>query len=87
MKLRFLYTIICLLLLGNVSVFAQSEKQKQLEERRLELRKEIEQINNLLFKNKSEKKSQASLIQDLNYKINVRQNLIKVTNQDRKSVV
>lgn len=81
MKLRFLYTIICLLLLGNVSVFAQSEKQKQLEERRLELRKEIEQINNLLFKNKSEKKSQASLIQDLNYKINVRQNLIKVTNQ------
>lgn len=67
-------------MLGS-SAFSQSDKQKELEERRLELRREIEQINNLLFKKKSEKKSQLSMMEDLNYKINVRKNLIKVTNQ------
>jgi len=45
------------------------------------LRKEIEQINKLVSKNKTKEKSQLSLIEDLNYKISVRNNLIKVTNQ------
>lgn len=67
--------------LSSVSVFSQSKKQLELEERRQELRKEIEQINSMLFKNKSKAKSQLSLIEDLNHKINVRNNLIKVTNQ------
>ncbi|WP_369692167.1 murein hydrolase activator EnvC family protein [Formosa haliotis] len=52
-----------------------------MENRRQELRKEIEQINSMLFKNKSKEKSQLSLIEDINHKINVRSNLIKVTNQ------
>ncbi|WP_053970726.1 murein hydrolase activator EnvC [Mangrovimonas sp. ST2L15] len=63
------------------SVFSQSKKQKELEERRQELQREIRQINDLLFKNQSQKKSQTSLIEDLSYKVNVRKNLIKVTNQ------
>ncbi|WP_317129212.1 murein hydrolase activator EnvC family protein [Formosa sediminum] len=62
-------------------MFSQSKKQQELENRRQELRKEIEQINSMLFKNKSKAKSQLSLIEDLNHKINVRSNLIKVTNQ------
>jgi septal ring factor EnvC (AmiA/AmiB activator) len=61
--------------------FSQSKKQQELEERRQELRREINQINDLLFKNKSQKKSQTSLIEDLSYKVSVRRNLIKVTNQ------
>ncbi|QRM88762.1 peptidoglycan DD-metalloendopeptidase family protein [Lacinutrix sp. WUR7] len=61
--------------------FSQSKKQQELEERRQELRREIQQINSLLTKNKSQQKSQLTLIEDLNYKVSVRRNLIKVTNQ------
>lgn len=60
---------------------AQKSKQNQLEERRQELRREIRKINNLLTSNTNKKKSQTTLIEDLNYKINVRRNLIKVTNE------
>lgn len=61
--------------------FSQSKKQLELEERRNELRNEIKQINELLFKDKSKQKSQTTLIEDLNYRVSVRKNLILVTNQ------
>lgn len=61
--------------------FSQSKKQLELEERRNELRNEIKQINELLFKDKNKKKSQTTLIEDLNYRVSVRKNLILVTNQ------
>lgn len=61
--------------------FAQSNKQKELEARRVRLRNEIKQINKLLSKNKSKKKSETSAIENLNHKISKRQNLIKITNQ------
>ncbi len=75
----------CLLILfvvscGSVS-FAQNNKQKQLESRRQELRREIQKINALRAENKSKEKSQLSLIEEFNYKISVLSNLIKVTNQ------
>lgn len=68
-------------LLGNTLVFSQNNKQKELETRRQELRKEIQKINELRAENKSKEKSQLSLIENFNYKINVLSNLIKVTNQ------
>ncbi|WP_194768229.1 murein hydrolase activator EnvC family protein [Tamlana sp. I1] len=61
--------------------FAQSNKQKQLESRRQELRREIQKINELRVEHKSKVQSELSLIEDFNYKINVLSNLIKVTNQ------
>ncbi|WOD45084.1 murein hydrolase activator EnvC family protein [Hwangdonia lutea] len=61
--------------------FSQNNKQKELETRRQELRREIQKINELRLENKSKEKSQLSLIEDFNYKINVLNNLIKVTNQ------
>ena len=61
--------------------FTQNNKQKELETRRQELRREIQKINELRLENKSKEKSQLSLIEDFNYKINVLNNLIKVTNQ------
>ncbi|WP_223032280.1 murein hydrolase activator EnvC family protein [Hanstruepera marina] len=76
--------IVCvflLLFLTTTLSFSQSKKQLELEERRQELRNEIKQINELLFKDKSKKKSQTTLIEDLNYKVSVRKNLIMVTNQ------
>lgn len=70
-----------LIVFGSSTVFAQSNKQKQLETRRQELRREIQKINDLRAENKSKEKSQLSLIEDFNYKISVLNNLIKVTNQ------
>jgi septal ring factor EnvC (AmiA/AmiB activator) len=74
----------CLFILAFVFLstsYAQNKKQQELEERRQELRREIKQINNLLFKGKKEQKSAAVNAEDLNYKVSVRQNLIKITNQ------
>jgi len=73
--------VFSLLFISSISVFAQGAKQKELEARRLELSREIQQINSLLSSNQSKKKSQISQIEDLNHKLSVRENLIKVTNQ------
>ncbi len=75
-------TLLFTLFLMTVSLcFSQSKKQQELEQRRNELRNEIKQINDLLFKDKNKKKSQTTLIEDLNYRVSVRKNLILVTNQ------
>jgi len=68
------------LLLFSISSTAQSQKQKELEVQRQQYLKEIEQINTLLFTGRKKEKSIISQVEDLNYKINVRKNLIKVTN-------
>lgn len=75
------YFLFCLVVLSTTFGFSQSGKQKELEARRVELRNEIKKINTLLASNKSKQKSEVSLIQDLNHKLAVRENLIKVTNQ------
>jgi len=74
------FFLFALLLLCNISAFAQSQKQKELEAKRQQLLNEIEQINSLLFTNKKKEKSILSQVEDLNYKVSVRKNLIKVTN-------
>jgi len=68
------------LFLCSLSVNSQSQKQKELEAKRQQLQDEIEQINTLLFANKKKEKSIVSQVEDLNYKVSVRKNLIKVTN-------
>ncbi len=72
--------LLAFILCGTLA-FSQGNKQKQLESRRQELRREIQKINELRAQNKSKVKSQVSLIEDFNYKISVLSNLIKVTNQ------
>ncbi len=62
-------------------VHAQSAKQKVLEAERQQKLREIKQINALLFSNKKEQKSVITLIEDINYKISVRKNLIRITNE------
>ncbi|GAA4967251.1 murein hydrolase activator EnvC family protein [Algibacter aquimarinus] len=82
-SVKFSYKILFLLsfLLCSLNGFSQNNKQKELETRRQELRREIQKINELRAENKSKERSQLSLIEDFNYKINVLRNLIKVTNQ------
>ena len=74
------FFLFALLLLCNNSAIAQSQKQKELEAKRQQLLSEIEQINSLLFTNKKKEKTILSQVEDLNYKVSVRKNLIKVTN-------
>ena len=80
-KLTYKIVFILGFLLSTGLGFSQSDKQKQLESRRQELRREIQKINELRSENKSKAKSELSLIEDFNYKISVLSNLIKVTNQ------
>jgi septal ring factor EnvC (AmiA/AmiB activator) len=63
------------------SAFSQSDKQKALEAQRQQKLKEIKQINALLFSNKKEEKSVITLIEDISYKVSVRKNLIRITNE------
>ncbi|WP_290699329.1 peptidoglycan DD-metalloendopeptidase family protein [Lacinutrix sp.] len=73
--------VFSLLFFSSTFIFAQSGKQKELEARRLEITREIQQINKLLTSNQSKKKSEVSQIEDLSLKVSARENLIKVTNQ------
>jgi len=64
------------------SVFAQDSRQKKLEAQRKQLEQEIKQINTLLFSNTKKKKSALTEVEDLAVKINLRQRLIRVTNEE-----
>lgn len=72
----------CILIfcLCSFTMQAQSKKQLELEAKRQAILKEIQQINNLIASQKKEESSIISTVEDLNYKVNVRKNLIKVTN-------
>ena len=69
--------------MGLVTMQAQqtSKKQKELEAQRLRLKKEIKQINSILFNNIKTRKSALTQFEDLKVKLNVRLELIKVTNE------
>ncbi len=60
---------------------AQSDEQKALEAKRSRLQEEIGQINSLLSKERLEKRSVLDQVDDIEQKIRVRRELIKVTNQ------
>ena len=59
---------------------AQSDKQIALEAKRQKFEQELKQLNTLLFSDKKKEKSTLSAVEDLNYKVSVRRNLINVTN-------
>jgi len=70
-----------LALLFSSSVIAQSQKQKELEQRKQELLKEIDLIIELQSKTRKKERTIISKVEDVSYKVSVRKNLIKVTNQ------
>jgi septal ring factor EnvC (AmiA/AmiB activator) len=78
-KPTFVFLIICFFI-SSTFVNAQSEKQKELEAERQQIKQELKQLNTLLFTGKKKEKSVVSLVEDLNYKVSVRKNLIKITN-------
>ena len=73
-----------LFILLSFSASAQrpnNEQQQKLEAQKLRLQKEIKQINQLLFKNRKQKKSVLSEVEDIDVKLQLREELIKVNNQ------
>lgn len=81
MKRAFIF--IALFLFISEAVLAQNnnKRQKELEVQRLRLKKEIKQINELLFTNTKTRKNALTEAEDLQVKLNVRSELIKVTNE------
>ncbi|MFO8147872.1 MAG: murein hydrolase activator EnvC family protein [Bacteroidota bacterium] len=65
---------------GNFSGYSQTSRE-DLEQRRLELREEIQRINSLRTSNKNAEKSVLTEVEDLDRQIRTTENLIKVTNQ------
>ena len=82
-KFRFCLTILSVLLLCFSSF---SQTRKQLEKKRSKLKKEIEQVNNLLFKTKKKKSNALDDLKDLNQKISIRERLIETITLETKQL-
>ena len=67
-------------LLSFSFVSSQSQKLKNLEAKRARFQKEISQLNSLLRIDKKKEQSVVTQVENVNYKISVRRNLIKITN-------
>ena len=80
-KAPYYLLVIMLFFISSHTVFAQNYEQKRLEEKRERLQKEIDEINRLMFAEKKQKGTILDQLEVLDQKINVRQQLIRVTNQ------
>ena len=69
-----------IILLCSNSIFSQNNR-KQLEKQKEAIQKELKEINALLFKNKKQKVSTFTDIENINYKIQRKQEVIKLTNR------
>ena len=80
---RFSYHIIIQIFILIFPIFgiAQTNEQKALEAKRERLQEEIKEINRLLFAERKEKGNVLDQVDALDQRINVRQELIRVTNQ------
>ena len=78
-----LYFLFCLTaLLLSTSVLSQSKTRKQLEKQRTQIKKEIKEINQLLFSNSKKKAVAFSDIENLNIKIQRKEELVNLTFQE-----
>ncbi len=64
-----------------------SDQQKKLEAQRTRLMNEIKQINNLLFSNTKIRKNAIDEVEDIQVRLNVRSELIKVTNMQANLLI
>lgn len=68
-------------LLAGGQLYAQTSEQKALESKRAQIQKEIREMNRLLSEEKAEKGDVLEQMEVLDQKINMRQELIRVTNR------
>lgn len=81
MKIRSIFILVVFTLFSVSFVSAQSDKQKALEAKRQKLLKDINELNSLNRQVKKKETSVLKQVEDVNYKISIRQNLIKITNE------
>ena len=81
MKRRFFLCLFITISLNQSFSQIKNDEQKKLEAQRLKLKKEINQINNLLFSNTKIRKIALNEVENIETRLNVRLELIKVTNQ------
>ena len=79
-RFKFFSVYFFVLLFINLG-FSQKNKKEQLELKRTQIKKEIKFINELLFSNKKKKKAVYSDIENLSFKIQRKEELVKLTNQ------
>lgn len=68
-------------ILFSISATAQNTKRQQLEAKRQEILRQINQYERLTSQGKKEQRTILSNLDNVNYKISIRQNLISITNQ------
>ena len=78
---KWFWTFCCLLMISAGKAQSNSSRQKALEAQKKRLQQEIKQINTLLFNNNRKEKTVLSKVEDLDLKISVRSQLVKVNNQ------
>lgn len=74
-KSLFYISFLCLFLANSFSSYTQT--RKELEKRRFNIKKEIKQVNTLLFKTKNKKSNALDDLKDINQKISIRERLIE----------
>ncbi len=79
-KVKILIPLIYLFVISPSS-YAQNSKIKELENKRIQLKKEIKQINGLLIDNNKQTKIAYGDLENISIKINRNQDLIKITNE------
>jgi len=75
------YTLLVILAFAGNSLFAQGDKQAELEQKRRAIEEEIRQINTLIFSTRKKEKTVLEEVEDISQRIRVRENLIKATNE------
>ena len=80
-KSRFIFLLITLALYST-SCYSQNLSQKDLELKRTDLVNEIKNIQNLINNSKDEEKLVVENIENLNYKLNLQNEIIKITNNE-----
>ena len=78
---KWFWTLGCFLIISFGTAQSNSSRQRALEGEKKRLQQEIKQINTLLFDNSLKEKSFVSQVEDLDLKISVRSQLVKVNNQ------
>jgi len=78
-NLKQILTVLILLICFSIS--AQSTKQLELENKKQRYLQEIRQFEALASERRKEERSIVSMVEDLDYKVTVRRNLITITNQ------
>ena len=80
-RLKFIY-LLTTLILYSTSCYTQNLTQKDLELKRISLVNEIKNIQKLINNSKDEKKLVLENIENLNYKLDLQNEIIKITNNE-----